>query len=471
MGFGGLITAALSGAGKGIAQSAEDYQKQADVEANAARSKATELDLAKARADLQVEAARRIEEAQLAMKNKPNVTAGNYIKEALAAGVPVEAAPVTQLSGADPNSAYVDPSGAPTTGLTGDYASLKERLSRIPDPELRKTALDQLDRQLAADTAAAAQAVQGKTRPATREDAIAAAAERALAAGDVAAYNAAKALQGEKYIKVDENQTLLDKSGKVVYSNKGKDDRALELEDRKDARQERMLAAQERIAGLRIDAGEARADSRAEAADRRLNNKPLTQQVIKTIQEARENAVTLDRLNKDFKPDFASKGILGMGADMSMGAKAVLGTDKEAVDWWKNYRKQAELVERHAMFGASLTPGEQASWRSADVGPALDKDVIKKNLATRAELTKKMLENTAQDYIDAGYNPQRIGLIANRAIDQLGGEKPKTPDNKAPGLASSVPAGAVSYLRQNPALRAQFDAKYGAGAAKEALGE
>lgn len=142
--------------------------------------------------------------------------------------------------------------------------------------------------------------------------------------------------------------------------------------------------------------------------------KPLSGAALKQLTEARDTAVTLDGLLGSFKDGFASKGVLGFGADASLAAKSVLGSDKDAVEWWKNYRKQSELVERHALFGAALTPTEQESWRNADIGPGVNKDVIKRNLQTRADLTKRMLETTRQDLIDAGQSEQRVNAIAGR---------------------------------------------------------
>jgi hypothetical protein len=143
--------------------------------------------------------------------------------------------------------------------------------------------------------------------------------------------------------------------------------------------------------------------------------KPLAGAVLKQITEARDNATTISRLNTSFKPEYAGKGVLGFGADMQLSAAGTIGKDKDSVEWWKNYRKQAELVERHALFGAALTPTEQNSWRSADIAPGMHPDVIKRNLATRDALAKRVSENTQQDMIDAGHSPERIGKIGKRA--------------------------------------------------------
>lgn len=156
------------------------------------------------------------------------------------------------------------------------------------------------------------------------------------------------------------------------------------------------------------------------------STKPLPSKVVTELKDARENAAAMDALASTFKPEFAGKGVLGLGADMQVGASANLGVDKGTVDWWKNYRKQAELVERHAMFGASLTQGEQAAWRSADISPGMDPKVVQKNLATRQRLAKRVLENTVADMSDAGYDPKRVQAIGGRqgSASALAGDAP-----------------------------------------------
>jgi hypothetical protein len=163
--------------------------------------------------------------------------------------------------------------------------------------------------------------------------------------------------------------------------------------------------------------------------------KVLPQAVVKLVTEARDNAAAMDGLATAFKPEYGGKGVYGLGADMQMAASANLGADKDAVNWWKDYRKNIELVERHAMFGASLTTGEQGAWRSADISPGMDPEVIKRNLATRNALAQKVLGNAEQDMVDAGHSEERVRNIAGR--------------NRQP-LPTGNPAGAAVQTATNP---------------------
>lgn len=144
--------------------------------------------------------------------------------------------------------------------------------------------------------------------------------------------------------------------------------------------------------------------------------RPLPKNIINQIQEDRNIEMNLDGALTSFKPAFGNKGLVGIGADAQLEASARLGIDQEAVSWWKNLRKNIDMVERKANFGATLTGNELQAWRAATVSPKDDSETIKRNLGIRAALAKKVLQMDTQDYMEAmPQHAETISKIGGRA--------------------------------------------------------
>lgn len=434
----GVLLSGLAGGGNAVADIGKDMQRVED-----------EARMTKLRADASLDLQNRIAEAQIARENAVSEKAGVYVRDA-SAPRPVVAAPVTELVGIGAGEGYQSPDGTATPGLTGNLVERRAEIMTAPDSPERAMALEMLDKQIARTQEVAAKAVEGKVAEPPPEERLQIAVENALAAGDIASAKMLKALvetKASRYLNAADgvfdtlDRKWMPRNVEKIASEEAKEALRLkveqEREDRRDKRQQDLIAERTRADEERANRSDIRAEDRENKKDERLANKPLVQPVIKSLQETRDNAVSINNLTKTFKPEYADKGVMGVGADASMSAKAIMGWDKDAVEWWKTYKKQAELVERHAMFGASLTPGEQASWRSADIAPGMDADVINTNIKARAELAKTMLENTRSDYVGAGYSEKRIGLIVDRGLKQLGDEKL---DADRPAAGSAKPS-------------------------------
>ena len=152
----------------------------------------------------------------------------------------------------------------------------------------------------------------------------------------------------------------------------------------------RRYAADQQLAGVR----------ERTAASGTKQDKPLANLVHKELSDLDANATAIQTLKSDFKPEFA--GIGGWAKDKL--GPYIPGVSEEATNWWRNYRKQVELVQRHAMFGASLTGNEQKSWASADIQPGMKDSVIKANLETRAKLAEKVYEKVRTQRANEGHS-------------------------------------------------------------------
>lgn len=143
-----------------------------------------------------------------------------------------------------------------------------------------------------------------------------------------------------------------------------------------------------------------------------------------TVKDIRE----LDFLMETWDPSYAAGGAPGKGKPLERTAKNFLartgspeglalaetfGMDTENIkkgrEWWKNYRLLYELPARHELFGATLTPGEERSWKSAAINENMSPEEIEKHLATLRQIATRVLNDIAEgkraaswstDYVD-----------------------------------------------------------------------
>lgn len=155
MGIGGLVTAALSGAGNGIASSANEFQKFNDQQAMLDKQRANEIDLAKVRSDLSVEAQNRIAEANLARETAPL----NRFQKIVSSYVDKFTADPSQIQGAIPtaqpatdNDVSAGASGIPPeTDTSGSWDDINKSFA-AGEPARNASRLDTLQKELATET-------------------------------------------------------------------------------------------------------------------------------------------------------------------------------------------------------------------------------------------------------------------------------------------------------------------------------
>jgi hypothetical protein len=132
--------------------------------------------------------------------------------------------------------------------------------------------------------------------------------------------------------------------------------------------------------------------------------KPLKESEIVKLEGFDAISIGLDKLLKDFKPEYASLGVFGFGANFDLEARRRLGdkTGREAVSWWSRYN-QLQAPNRHALFGATLTGNELKNYQSFTAKPSDNPDVVKDYLRDQINYTQDTAEQRRRAFESSGY--------------------------------------------------------------------
>lgn len=302
------------------------------------------------------------EERAQARAEAPLKRMGGIIFEKRNQDVPLEAAPVTKLSG---QGEAFDGQALTMGGLQGDPAKLRKMAEAMPDGEDKTNILKQLDNQMASDTKTTKDAVAGKTRKLTADEAEQAALSEALA-NDPVAYAAYQRDIGAPR-RAERRVDIAD--AREVSRDKKADADVEDRRSRMDWQQEfqtRQLEQQKTLSNLAAS----RDSARESKADERARMSAITGIVKDTATEAKELRVRL----ADISIDPATKKIYESQLN------EVIGTHKQAL---------AQLSELAGIEAPEPAAAPKNAWNSATGDVISNGQVIGK--AKSPEEAKAML--------------------------------------------------------------------------------
>jgi hypothetical protein len=150
--------------------------------------------------------------------------------------------------------------------------------------------------------------------------------------------------------------------------------------------------------------------------------RPLSNSESKALHDQSRTIQYLKASLTEFKDDYASAlGIVGRAQNL-LSSEAGIITSKavdEQAAWWRQYKRFIELVERHEFFGATLTKGENISWKQAEINPGMKPSEIRKNLTKRLDMMQEFFKDYASGVSMSKKNPGAVSQIIGIPSNEL----------------------------------------------------
>ena len=136
----------------------------------------------------------------------------------------------------------------------------------------------------------------------------------------------------------------------------------------------------------------------------------LSAPTINKLTSDAEKAALLTNLSGSFQEDYAGNGMGGQFENIAgrLGwTGGMTGATPGQAEWWQQYDRNKNVI-RNELFGAALTPSEQAEFDKADINPNMSPAIIKKNLATQHRVLEEGLRRQARVWAAQGYNQDAL---------------------------------------------------------------
>jgi len=145
----------------------------------------------------------------------------------------------------------------------------------------------------------------------------------------------------------------------------------------------------------------------AEKAARELAAPPKKRDLgstdVERITKIDDSLGVQNRLLETFKPNYAGYKVKFAG-DIANTIASTFGGENEAqADWWKSYDAN-DTIARNALFGASLTEGEEKAWKATTVEISMTPQMIERRMKERAALIEAKRKTTIENLGKANFN-------------------------------------------------------------------
>jgi len=131
--------------------------------------------------------------------------------------------------------------------------------------------------------------------------------------------------------------------------------------------------------------------------------KPLTSGEVNKITDIDTSLGAQKRLKDTFDDKYAGYK-LQMGGELANVIGSKFGGDNQSqAEWWASHAAN-DNIARNALFGASLTAGEQKAWDKTSINPGMSPSMIKNRMAEREALIEAKRNTTVENLGKAGYD-------------------------------------------------------------------